>query len=334
MKGRITLRDIARKAGCHHSTVSMVLRRHPSIPPATADRILRLAEKMGYQPNPLLSAWMTDVRGRYSGNYKATLAFLDVDRESNPHLMEYFYGASHRADELGYKLSYFWLHEPGMTSRRMNHILNHSGIHGVVIGPIIPKSHISLTWSNLATVAIGHSLLRPQLNRVVHDQFRGMQTAIRAMSKLGYRRFGMMWNEGADERTNYNYTSLLARYQQTIPARDRVPIVYDEDDLPRWFARWRPDCVISFAYMINLFVKRVGSETAIVDLDLCQNSVKGSAGIDQRYERIGAIAVDTICSDLAVNRLGVPEEPLTILVEGSWVDGATLPKLPRAESVK
>src|SRR5438552_3565483 len=52
------LQDIADQAGLSKATVSLALRNHPSIPPPTRTRIQKLAEQMGYRPNPLVSALM------------------------------------------------------------------------------------------------------------------------------------------------------------------------------------------------------------------------------------------------------------------------------------
>lgn len=47
----ITIKDIAQAAGVSFSTVSKALRHSPLVKPATRDRVLALAEQMGYQPN-------------------------------------------------------------------------------------------------------------------------------------------------------------------------------------------------------------------------------------------------------------------------------------------
>src|SRR3981189_2868289 len=50
---RPTQRDIADAAGVSQATVSMVLNKleTPSVPQSTRQRILKLAEEVGYQPN-------------------------------------------------------------------------------------------------------------------------------------------------------------------------------------------------------------------------------------------------------------------------------------------
>jgi DNA-binding LacI/PurR family transcriptional regulator len=48
---RITVKDIARKLGLHHTTVSKALRNHPDIRTETRQRVLSLADQLHYHPN-------------------------------------------------------------------------------------------------------------------------------------------------------------------------------------------------------------------------------------------------------------------------------------------
>jgi len=47
----VTMKDIAKRAGVHESTVSMVLNNYSMISQATKDRVMKLVREMGYQPN-------------------------------------------------------------------------------------------------------------------------------------------------------------------------------------------------------------------------------------------------------------------------------------------
>ena len=53
---RVTLRDIARRAGVSHMTVSRALRNEGSISAERRAEIMRIAREMGYEPDPFLSA--------------------------------------------------------------------------------------------------------------------------------------------------------------------------------------------------------------------------------------------------------------------------------------
>ena len=53
---RVTVYDIAEKLGVSHSTVSMALRNHPAISGKRRKQVIQAAAKMGYSPDPHLSA--------------------------------------------------------------------------------------------------------------------------------------------------------------------------------------------------------------------------------------------------------------------------------------
>ena len=56
MTPRIRLKDIAEKAGLSVAAVSMALKDHRSLPASTIKKVKALAKKMGYAPDPALSA--------------------------------------------------------------------------------------------------------------------------------------------------------------------------------------------------------------------------------------------------------------------------------------
>jgi len=55
---RVTMRQVATRAGVHSTTVSLALRNHPSLPVETRERLQALAKEMGYRPDPMLGALM------------------------------------------------------------------------------------------------------------------------------------------------------------------------------------------------------------------------------------------------------------------------------------
>ncbi|MEM7535119.1 MAG: LacI family DNA-binding transcriptional regulator [Chloroflexota bacterium] len=55
----ITIKDIAKEADVSHTTVSRALRGDTRIPPTTTERIVRLADEMGYVPNSIAQSLNT-----------------------------------------------------------------------------------------------------------------------------------------------------------------------------------------------------------------------------------------------------------------------------------
>lgn len=51
VRGKATIRQVAELAGVSHQTVSRVLNDHPSVRPATRERVLQVIEEVGYRPN-------------------------------------------------------------------------------------------------------------------------------------------------------------------------------------------------------------------------------------------------------------------------------------------
>jgi len=73
---RTTQRDLARLAKVSHTTVSLALRGHPSIPPATRQRIARLAQRQQYRPDPTLAALNAYRIDRAAPRFHGTLGWL------------------------------------------------------------------------------------------------------------------------------------------------------------------------------------------------------------------------------------------------------------------
>jgi LacI family transcriptional regulator len=68
--------DLAAAAGVSKMTVSLALRGHQKISPATRKRIQELAEKMGYRPNPLVQTLMANLRSTRPARYHSTIAWV------------------------------------------------------------------------------------------------------------------------------------------------------------------------------------------------------------------------------------------------------------------
>jgi LacI family transcriptional regulator len=325
MATHITLRDIARQTGYHFTTIGMALRGHPDIPPATAETIRKAARKMGYRLNPLLSAWMANVRQRRRKETTGeTIAWLHYWSLSSCH---WYHGAKQRAKELGFTLRPFWLGDPRLTNKRIDHILRSSGIRGLIVAPCFaPHDELSIDLDRLATVLIGHSVEKPQLHRVAHNQTHGMQLALRCARERGFTRIGLVISGDMDERTNNNYTAFYRHHEHCQPRASRIPLFLknteaDYRNLRNWQSRHRVDCILGFHNMVPEIRAHLDENIPVFDLDLGINSQPGASGINQNPSRQGAVAVDLVTTDLLHNRTGLPSTPLTVLIEGEWVDG-------------
>lgn len=118
-KARITLKDLAQKLGVSHTTVSLALRNHPSISSERKKEVSALARKLGYRPDPMLSALVAYRQTLRPQAFQGVLGWLTNyptgDGWRVGQQVGYHAGALRRAKELGYELAEFWFRQPQYT---------------------------------------------------------------------------------------------------------------------------------------------------------------------------------------------------------------------------
>lgn len=102
---------------------------------------------------------------------------------------------------------------------------------------------------------------------------------------------------------------------------------WDERTFVKWFERERPEAVISvFPGGVISWLQNAGfavpEDVGFVALDWSEKMQ--CAGIDQNFELVAAATVDLLVEQLYHNRIGVPSNPKTVLIEGRWTDGSTV----------
>ncbi|MGE9293725.1 MAG: LacI family DNA-binding transcriptional regulator [Puniceicoccales bacterium] len=345
---RVTLRQIAKTAGVSHSTISLCLRNHPSIPETTRERIVALAKEMGYRPDPMLTSLNYYRQQRSGYGYHSTLAWLNGYRNrkllrSNPDFNLYWSGARERAEQIGYEVEEFWLHEPNMSSERLDRIFKNRQIQGLLLPPQ-PQAHdqIQLPWEDYSVVAYGYSH-EPLFNLVTSAQYRGARLAVRRLYDLGYRSVAMFSWPDWEERTDFNYSSGYRCECENLKIKpaickvaDTLPDLGGQDEriLQKWtrqmngWMKTRPlDALLMPDPTILGGMLRAGLEASGKGLAVLSHYGRDNnfSGLCQNPKAIGAEAVNQLVSLIQRNERGKPECPLRILVEGYWVEGESTP---------
>ena len=343
MPPRPNLKRVAEAAKVSVATASLALRNSPRCAAKTRRLVARIAERLGYTPDPHVARLMSYLHRSGQGRDGATLAYITAFAERDGwrglHTWEkYFAGAKSRALALGYRLEEFSLREPGMSEQRLSTILCTRGIAGLILAPLPDgMSRLNLDWSKFACVAIGFSLQEPQVHRVAHNHLRSMRVALDHVHGCGYRRVGLVMSRLHDARVDWQWSSAFLGYQQ---GSGRTPAsIFDApaetEFLLAWFRREKPDVIISDVLTVPWQLERAGfrvpRDFAFVHLNRPTEN-KELAGIDQHSERVGEAAVKQLVAALHGNESGLPRLPDTTLVCGEWVEGLSLPPAGAAES--
>ncbi|MBK9990951.1 MAG: LacI family DNA-binding transcriptional regulator [Verrucomicrobia bacterium] len=361
MNPRITQADVAKEAGVHSTTVSLALRNHPSLPIETRQRIQALAEKIGYRPDPDLRSLMS-YRRSMSGEKKhpSTLAYVTnwhskMGWKQWPAHAQFYEGAGKRAPQLGYQLEHFWLGEPGLSDQRLGDILVARGIQGAIIASYSPDFDrpLQLDWTRLSAVKIGFFPSKPKLHTITNDQSAIIRLAMRRAKEAGYRRIGFVLPQEFDEFVDLAWSAGFLAEQQKAAPDDRIPILryptpiassaapYCGDLVPRrtledWLQAYKPEVLISWGPFLLPRLRELGlsvpSDIAYADVFL-EDTNDSLAGVHQNCQRVGACAVEAIADQIEHHVVGIQTVSKTTLIEGTWIDGASLPRrVPMAMS--
>ena len=334
------MKHVAQAAGVSVMTVSLALRRAPSIPERTRERVLAVAAELGYRRNPLVSVLMAELRGRKARGPEAHLiAYVEgypatATKQQAGSLRRFRAGAKAGAAKHGFGVEVFRLGSGGLSEARLEQVLDARGIRGVVFAPF-PKTGSALAqpWRNHALAAVGFSLARPPLHRAVNHQIHSIRLALAQLLALGYRRIGIVVSRHEDARVERNWLSSVLLTQHEHAGTDRrFPLFFREKiergPLGAWLRRERPEVVVTTEEGVRAMVERAGGRGArrvgFAHMHLTPEQA-GCSGIDQNNERVGEAAVDLVVEQLHGNSFGVPGNPKTVLIEGCWVAGTTAP---------
>jgi DNA-binding LacI/PurR family transcriptional regulator len=334
MKSRApTMQDVAAAAKVARATVSLALRNSHSLPIATRRRIIAVARRLGYRPNPLVSALMVSLRSRKPTERHTVLALVTSHPREDPWrgqrtFAEMWLGAQRRAGELGYRLEEFSLRAPGMNARRFVQMLRARNIHGLLINPL-PHGEKSLEveLADFAVVGLGPSVAAPPIERVSNDHFQSAVLAMRQCHELGYRRVGLVVSREMSERLEDRWLAGYFLAQQQLPSAQRVEALMPAENamiaaaLLAWHAAQRPDAVL-FGYFAADYQARLPPTVGLAALSV-YNPTGRLTGIFQDSRRLGAIAVDHVVGRLQRSEFGPDDTARLHLMAGQWTPGKT-----------
>ncbi len=341
MKKRTTIRDIAEKAGCHFSTVSLALRNNPKISKENRERIHKIAESMGYRPDPYLSG-LTAYRSQktYTNNITC-LAWLitSEDRnwgENSTNFPFYFKGALSRAEERGYRIEKFWLNEKGMNPQRMSNILYNRGIVGLLLPHSERPKPVDFNWKHFAPLCLGNSTTRPKLHRVAPNEYQNVSLIMQETFLRGYRRPALVESTNGVVRFENHWLGAFLTEQACNPHIDKItPYIYSKwslDDFARWIEKSKPDVIISRSTKVKEALEELGYSIP-EDIGLAYHCIVPGeydvTGTTKNAFEMGKMAVDFVIDMLHRHERGVPKIAQRHLVDGCWVEGGTLRKRPR-----
>jgi len=180
MKERVTIKRIAEIAGVSISTVSRALRGDSTANQKTADRIVEIANQVGYYPNLLAKGL------RQNKTFNIGIIFNDLN---NPFYTEILSEIGTVLNEKKYS-SFICYSHYNLDQERQNIIsLLANKVDGIIISPIDEKSENLkiLSQNNVETIIIDSFPYFKDKSYVFSDHRKGVELATEFLIKNGHR---------------------------------------------------------------------------------------------------------------------------------------------------
>lgn len=321
-----TMKDVARAAKCHPSTVSLALRGDVRIPRETQERVRSAAARLGYTIHPMISAWVSARRAGRPVTQRVAAAYLTCLPGSYPwkadqHFRSIYEGAKERAERYGFSLNEISVSEYGNETARLNRVLVTRNVQALIVGPTLEHHDlIGIAWQRFSLVTVGYGLRSPVLHRVTEDHHLGMKLAFEWCIAQGYRKIGLaLVRQHNSMRRERWIGAYLYEQQMHLRPRERLPIFISQTSSPiveanTWLKSQRPDVILADepAAWRSTSLKTIGFALA---------AAYQFPGVHENNREIGRHASDLLISLVLRNERGIPAVRQTVLVEPSFEGG-------------
>lgn len=333
----MNLREIARQSGVSRQTASDALRGTGRVAAATRERVLKVATRLGYHPDPLIAIGLAQMRRGRHRRLKSVLAFVETGPfpglvQRHVAFARMFDGVQRRASELGYSVESFWLGDYIARPGRLEGVLRARGVKGVVflyvhdwITNVIAP--LAFDPDGFACATLGARSRIPELDFAAADHFGNTRLALSSLEGRGYRRIGLVVPGRLDDLVEGRISAAYEGWVREKRGRIRLPPFLDYlpdsealyQRLKKWQNRSQPDVVYALPHNDN--AARLASESRgkITWASMEFHPDDGApCGLDQAHEEVGTAAADLVNTQLSNGVHGIPAFARGTLVEGHW----------------
>jgi DNA-binding LacI/PurR family transcriptional regulator len=192
--GRVTIRDIAERAGVSKGAVSYALNGRPGVSDDTRGRILAIAHELGWYPNRAaraLSAARADAVGLVLARPARTLAL-------EPFFMEFIAGVERELSAHSIALTLQLVHDVDQEIAIYRRWWGEHRVDGVLMVDLrVEDPRVEeLVRLGLPAVVVGGPLENGRLPAVWHDEAAVIVEAVQYLAALGHRRLAEVTGDG------------------------------------------------------------------------------------------------------------------------------------------
>jgi len=179
---RITIVDVAKRAGVSKGTVSAVINAKNSVRPATRDYILNIMKELNFRPKGV-------ARNLKNGNVDKTIGVIIKDL-NYPFYTSIAYGVKEYANSKGYSVIITSSENDHESEKKFSHLFSTKDIKGTIIAPIVEGTAEIEHLFKLKMINYPFVLLEDvkgiQANVVAIDNIKAIKKAVKYLIDNGH----------------------------------------------------------------------------------------------------------------------------------------------------
>lgn len=338
---KITLRDIANESGVSVTAVSLAMRGSKRISKAKTEEIRKVANKLGYTRDPMMSAlcaYRDTIRPKYQS---ANINFLQFGKTHQSMLNEgkvardFWKGTLKETKRLGYNLNSIWAGDPALNPKRVKEILTSRGVAGLIVYQSnCPIDKVRSILEGFSLLWLGDGPKDASLHSVRINRFSSMQMVWEKLSSMNYNNAGLVLAEHNISQNYGEWEAAHNHFQHKYVGKPHYipPLTFNSNQdcdsvlLDSWIKTWKPQVVVSAFSNIYRLLKELGYRIP-EDIGYVSLSTKLKteiSGIDQQSESIAQTGVRLLDQLICNREQGVPPHQQIIETNGRWNAGKTL----------
>jgi DNA-binding LacI/PurR family transcriptional regulator len=176
----VTIKDVARRAGVAHTTVSRALRGNPIISTETTNRVRKIASEMGYQPSAAARSLKTN---------RSQVLGVIVSSIDDPFFSEILQGIDDIAQQSGYSMFIAASQRDHQRERAIVRTMREHRVDGVIIcsTPFSAEQSHQLQSFDIPIVVINNQSAEDYRYSIYHDDLDGSIQVMQHLIGLGHQ---------------------------------------------------------------------------------------------------------------------------------------------------
>ncbi len=178
-----TIHDVARMAGVGIGTVSRVLNDHPSVRPATREKVLAAIAQLHFKPNPIARSMIS----KRTGSIGVIVPFF-----TRPFHIEVLRGVESALSREDKELVLYNIENDMQRDHYFSEIPMHRKVDGLLIISLPPEDTFALGFRELELPTVLVDAYSPHLTSLVVNNVEGAYQAVSRLIEKGHKRIGFI----------------------------------------------------------------------------------------------------------------------------------------------